>query len=211
MTDSSDGLAPILIAGPTASGKSALAVELAERLGGTVINADSMQVYAELRVLSARPSPADEARAPHLLYGHVGIAEAYSAGRWLADMGGALKEARAAGRRPIVVGGTGLYFKALTQGISGMPDVPEEVRARVRARLEGEGTAALHRELAERDPAAAARFPDTDPQRTLRALEVLEATGRPISAWQGDPPGPALVPASEAVRLVLWPDRGWLH
>lgn len=203
--------APILIAGPTASGKSALATELAERLGGTVINADSMQVYAELRILTARPSPEDEARVPHRLYGHVPLREPYSTGRWLADVATALEAVRGEGRRPVLVGGTGLYFRALTQGISEIPAVPGDVRQVVRARIASEGAEALHAELARRDPPSAARIPETDPQRILRALEVLEATERPLSEWQADPPSPPLVDARGAVRLVLWPDRAWLR
>ncbi len=202
---------PILIAGPTASGKSALALDLAERLGGTVINADSMQVYSELRILTARPSAEEEARVPHRLYGHVSLREPYSTGRWLADVEAALAETRAQGRRPILVGGTGLYFRALTRGFAHIPAVPDEVRQAVRARIEDEGAERLHRELEARDPAAASRIPMTDPQRILRALEVLEATGRPLSAWQGDPPQPPLVPEETALRLVLWPDRAALR
>src|SRR5436190_3462984 len=134
----------ILIAGPTASGKSALALALAERLSGIVINADSMQVYRDLRVITARPTVAEEARAPHRLYGHVDAAENYSVGRWLADVQPVLDEARAAGRVPILVGGTGLYFKALTRGLSAVPPIPESVRADVRARMEAQGPEALH-------------------------------------------------------------------
>ncbi|ESR27295.1 tRNA (adenosine(37)-N6)-dimethylallyltransferase MiaA [Lutibaculum baratangense] len=205
-----DRTRPILIAGPTASGKSALAVELAERLDGTVINADSMQVYAELRVLTARPSPEDEARVPHVLYGHVPVRDPYSSGRWLGDVADALRGVNEAGRRPILVGGTGLYFRALTQGMAEIPAVGEEVRRAVRDRLEIEGAPALHAELSVRDPVSAARIPLSDPQRILRALEVLEATGRPLSSWQADPPLPPLVRPDEAIRLVLWPDRAWL-
>src|SRR5437868_7424515 len=129
----------ILIAGPTASGKSALALKLAERLGGIIINADSMQVYRDLRIITARPTPAEETRVPHLLYGHVDAAENYSVGRWLVDASAALAQARQQGRLPIVVGGTGLYFKVLTQGLAAVPPVPVEIRTAVRTRLVNEG------------------------------------------------------------------------
>ena len=148
----------ILIAGPTASGKSALALALAERLGGVVINADAMQVYRDLRIITARPSAEDEARAPHRLYGHVDAADNYSVGRWCRDAGAALDDAARDRRCPILVGGTGLYFKALTQGLSAVPPTPPEIRAAVRARGDAEGVMALHAELNRRDPAVAARL-----------------------------------------------------
>jgi tRNA dimethylallyltransferase len=201
----------ILIAGPTASGKSRLAIEFAERHGGVVINADSMQVYAELRVLSARPSAEDERAAPHRLYGHVPVSERYSVGRWLADVAPVLAEVRQSGRVPIVVGGTGLYFKALTEGLTSVPPIPPEVREHWRARGEAEPPEALHRLLAERDPESAAAVRPTDPARILRALEVLEATGRPLAVWRRHEAGPPLVDPAEATRLVIEPDRAWLH
>lgn len=201
----------VLIAGPTASGKSGLALELAERIGGTVINADSMQVYRELRILTARPGREDETRAPHRLYGHVSIREAHSVGRWLDCARGALDESTAAGRIAIVVGGTGLYFKALTEGLSAVPDVPASVRSRIRARLEAEGADVLHAELRARDPTTAARIPPSDPQRIARALEVLDATGRSLAEWQRTPVSGALVDPQRALRLILWPDRDWLR
>ena len=138
----------ILLAGPTTSGKSALALALAEALGGTIINADSMQVYRDLRIITARPSPADEARVPHLLYGHVDAAENYSVGRWCVDAQAAIAETRRAGRLPILVGGTGLYFKALTQGLAAVPPIPAGIRVSVRARLAADGVAPLYAELA---------------------------------------------------------------
>src|ERR1700726_486012 len=134
----------ILIAGPTASGKSALALGLAERLGGVIVNADSMQVYRDLRIITARPTPADEARAPHRLYGHVDAAATYSVGHWITDVARVLEAAAARGQLAIVVGGTGLYFKALTRGLAAVPPIPAPVRAAVRARLAAEGAAALH-------------------------------------------------------------------
>lgn len=202
--------APILIAGPTASGKSALALALAERLGGTVINADAMQVYRELRILTARPSEDDERRAPHRLYGHVPGAEAYSAARYAAEAREAIAAAEASGRIPIVVGGTGLYFKALTDGLSPVPPIPDEIRTRWRARAGEEGAAALHAVLKNRDPEMAARLRPTDPQRLVRALEVLDATGRSLARWQehaGDP----VVRASEGRAIVVSPARDVLR
>jgi tRNA dimethylallyltransferase len=200
----------ILIAGPTASGKSALALAIAERTGGLVVNADAMQVYRELRILTARPPPEEEARADHRLYGHVTGAEAYSVARWLADVAPVLAEAAASGRPAIVVGGTGLYFEALTRGLAAVPEIPDAVREKVRRQAACLGPAGLHARLAARDPAAAARLRDTDPQRLMRALEVFEATGRSITAWQAEPPPPPLLPAP-AVRVVIAPDRAWLH
>ncbi|MGH6794272.1 MAG: tRNA (adenosine(37)-N6)-dimethylallyltransferase MiaA [Methylocella sp.] len=173
----------ILVAGPTASGKSALALRLARAIGGAVINADSMQVYRDLRVLTARPDREDEAKAPHRLFGHVDGGVNYSAGLWLANASQALDEARREGRLPIFAGGTGLYFKALTQGLSAIPPVPEDVRAKVRARAAGIPAADLHASLMRRDQATAARLRASDPQRILRALEVFEATGTSLVAF----------------------------
>jgi tRNA dimethylallyltransferase len=198
----------VLIAGPTASGKSGLALALAEEIGGTVINADSMQVYGDLRVITARPTPDEEARVPHRLYGHVDAAENYSVGRWLADVGPALRAARDAGRVPILVGGTGLYFKALTQGLSAVPPVPPEIRAAIRARMEAEGPVALHAELFRRDPTT--EIKPNDRTRIARALEVLEATGRPLSDWHRDGL-PPLLDASRAAKLFLAPERDVLR
>ncbi len=195
----------ILIAGPTASGKSALAMALAARCGGRVINADSMQVYRDIPVLSAQPPAGDRARVPHALFGHVDGGEAYSVGRWLADVAGALAAARAAGQRPVVVGGTGLYFKALTEGLSAIPAVPEAVRARLRAEAEGVPPEALHRRLAALDPAGAARLRPSDPQRLLRALEVFAATGRSLASFQAER-APALLPHAEASAWFLLPE-----
>jgi tRNA dimethylallyltransferase len=200
----------ILIAGPTASGKSAAALELAERLRGTVVNADSMQVYRELAVLTARPSAADMAAAPHRLYGTVSAAEAYSVGHWLEDTARAVAEAAGAGRVPLLVGGTGLYFKALTKGLAPVPDVPPEIRQHWRDRAEALGGEQLHRELAARDPAMAARLKPTDPQRIVRALEVIDATGISLAEWQGASATPVLPPEG-VVRLVVAPEREPLY
>ena len=187
----------VLIAGPTASGKSALALALAERLGGIVINTDSMQVYRDLFIITARPGAAELARAPHRLYGHVDAAENYSVGRFVEDAGVALDEARAERRVAIFVGGSGLYFKALTRGLAAIPPIPPDIRASIRGRLEADGVAALYAELARRDPVSAARLKPADRVRIARALEVFEATGRTISDWHRDGLPPLLeAPAS---------------
>jgi tRNA dimethylallyltransferase len=199
----------IFIAGPTASGKSALALTLAQKLGGTVINADSMQVYRDLRVITARPTPAEEARVPHRLYGHIDATENYSVGRWCAEVAVALADTRRAGRTPIVVGGTGLYFKALTRGLAAVPDIPAAVRAEVRARLASEGAAALHAELARRDPISAARLMPGDRARITRALEVVLATGRSLVDWQREGM-PAILDPALAAKVFLTPDRNEL-
>ena len=200
---------PILIAGPTASGKSALAVALAERSGALVVNVDSMQVDRDLRVLTARPTPQDEARAEHRLFGHVDGAVNHSVAHHQADIAAVLAEARGGSRGVILVGGTGLYFKALLDGLSAVPPVPEVVRARVRAAAEGQDTPSLHAALAARDPQGAARLEPGDRLRVLRAIEVLEATGRPLHSWHGERrPGP--LQGADGVRVFLAPDRATL-
>jgi tRNA dimethylallyltransferase len=199
-------LTVILIAGPTASGKSALALEIARETGGVIINADSMQVYRDLRIITARPTVEEEAQAPHQLYGHVDAAENYSVGRWTRDASNALAEAREAGQVPILVGGTGLYFKALTQGLAAVPPIPAEVRAAVRGRLESEGVAPLYAELLQQDPVTAHRLMPGDRSRITRALEVVLATGRSLSDWHREGM-PAAVDASRAARFVLDIDR----
>ncbi|UGY20862.1 tRNA (adenosine(37)-N6)-dimethylallyltransferase MiaA [Bradyrhizobium septentrionale] len=200
----------VLIAGPTASGKSALALALAQRTGGVVINTDSMQVYRDLRIITARPTAGEEALVPHRLYGHVDAGVNFSAGAWVADAARVLAEARADKRLPIFIGGSGLYFKALTRGLSAVPPIPTEVRDRVRARLEQHGVAALHAELAERDPVSAERLKPRDRTRIARALEVVEATGRPLPDWhrEGLPP---LLPPGQFHALFLAPERDWLY
>jgi len=202
----------ILIAGPTASGKSALALTLAEALGGVIVNADSMQVYRDLAIITARPVPDEERRAPHRLYGHVDAAENYSVGRWCTEAAGTLaairRELRPAqeSRPAIVVGGTGLYFNVLTRGLAAVPPIPPEIRKQVRARLSSEGPAALHAELKLRDPAAAARLRAGDRARVTRALEVMLATGRSLLAWHDDNK-PAPVDLAQAAKVFLMPDR----
>ncbi|MGE0699779.1 MAG: tRNA (adenosine(37)-N6)-dimethylallyltransferase MiaA [Hyphomicrobiaceae bacterium] len=197
---------PLLVAGPTASGKSAFALAAARRDGGIVINADSMQVYAELRLLTARPGLEDLALAPHRLYGHVPARDAYSVSRWLDDVRDALEEAGALGARPIIVGGTGLYFLALLEGLSPVPPVPLEVRERWRRDAAAAGPGELHARLAERDPVMAGRLAPGDTQRITRALEVIEATGRSLAAWQ-EVRGSPLMRAADAERVLVWPDR----
>ena len=195
-----------LIAGPTASGKSALAMTLARETGGVIVNADSMQVYSGLRVLTARPGVKDEAEIPHLLFGHVDPAASYSTGRYMRDVSALVAGDAFAGRKAIFVGGTGLYFRALIQGLSEIPEVPDRIRQKWRAAAKDEGAATLHRLLAERDPAAAAAIHEADAQRIVRALEVVEASGKPISHWQ-KAAGRPVVEASSARLLVIEPDR----
>jgi tRNA dimethylallyltransferase len=200
----------VLIAGPTASGKSALALELAQSTGGVIINADSMQVYRDLRVITARPSPEEDARLPHRLYGHVDAAVNFSAGHWVVDAAAALKEARAQNRLAIFTGGSGLYFKALTRGLSAVPPIAAELRESVRTRLERDGVEALHAQLAQRDPASAERLKPRDRTRIARALEVIEATGRSLTDWHRDGL-PPLLPPGTFRALFLEPDRDWLY
>jgi tRNA dimethylallyltransferase len=202
--------AAILIAGPTASGKSALALELAQATGGVVINADSMQVYRDLRIITARPTPADEARTPHRLYGHVDAAVNFSAGHWVTDVTAALAQARAQNRLAIFAGGSGLYFKALTRGLSAVPPIPAVIRESVRARLERDGVEALHAELLQRDPVAAQRLKPRDRIRIARALEVMEATGRSLTDWHRDGL-PPLLPPGQFRAVFLTPDRDALY
>ncbi|MER8467345.1 tRNA (adenosine(37)-N6)-dimethylallyltransferase MiaA [Mesorhizobium sp. M1409] len=199
----------ILIAGPTASGKSALALDLAERKGGVIVNADSMQGYSVLDVLTARPEATDLARAPHFLYGHVHPAVAYSTGAWLRDVMKLIDEGALSERPAIFVGGTGLYFRALAEGISEMPDIPQRVRDRWRYELKEQGAVKLHSLLLREDSAAAMMLKPTDSQRIVRALEVLDASGRSIREWQAER-GRPLIDRETARFLVIEPDRAAL-
>jgi tRNA dimethylallyltransferase len=201
----------LLIAGPTASGKSALALELAAALGGTIINADSMQVYRDLAIITARPSEAEEGRTPHRLYGHVDAAKNYSTGRWCTEAAAAIGEAHAADRLPILVGGTGLYFKALTRGLARIPPIPDELRARLRRRLATEGAPALHAELAVRDRVSAQRLMPGDGVRIARALEVVLATGRPLADWQQREGAPPILAPAQALPIFLDVPHSALH
>nr|WP_249805764.1 tRNA (adenosine(37)-N6)-dimethylallyltransferase MiaA [Bradyrhizobium sp. 76] len=187
-----------------------MALELALAAGGVVINADSMQVYRDLRIITARPTDGDEAQVPHRLYGHVDAAVNFSAGAWVGDAAKALEEAQAEGRLPIFIGGTGLYFKALTAGLSVVPPIPVEVREDVRSRLERNGVEALHAELAASDPRAAERLNLRDRTRIARALEVVEATGRSLLDWhdEGQPP---LLPKDSFRAVFLAPERDELY
>jgi len=199
----------VLIAGPTASGKSALGIRLAQSLGGAVINADSMQVYRDLRVITARPTEAEQALAPHRLYGHVDGTVNFSVGRYVADARQVVAELEP-GTVPIFVGGTGLYFKALTHGLSAVPAVPDEVREAVRKESEGRDTPELHRLLASRDPDTSRGLRGSDRLRIQRALEVVAATGRPLVSFHGErQPGPLADVAT--IKLFLAPDRGELR
>jgi tRNA dimethylallyltransferase len=197
-----DPARPVLIAGPTASGKSALALAIAEAQGRAVVNADALQVHDSWRVLTARPGPRETARAPHVLYGHVPHGADYSVGHWLREVAGCLAEHPNA----VVVGGTGLYLTALTEGLATIPPVPADVRAAAGERLQARGADAL---LAELDPATAARIDPRNPARIRRAWEVLRATGRGLAAWQ-DATDPPLVPLDRATALLLVPERGRL-
>lgn len=195
----------LIIGGPTASGKSGLALALAEKLSGTVINADSMQVYKALPLLTAQPSPADRQQVPHRLYAALEAEDSCSAARWR-DM--ALAEIQAA-EMPIIVGGTGFYLKTLMEGISPIPEVPEEYRGRAAARQKELGNPAFHAELAKRDPATAARLDPLNTQRLIRAWEVLEATGRPLADWQDQPKEG--VPDVDFFTVTLLPPREALY
>lgn len=192
---------PVLIAGPTASGKTALALEIAARQGGRIVNADALQVYDGWRVLTARPTPEEEAATPHALFGHVPFDADYSTGHWLRDVTPLLAE----GPRPIITGGTGLYFAALTEGLAEIPPTPPDVRAEADAMAPARMLATLD----AKDPVIAARIDRQNPMRIQRAWEVLRATGRPLSAWQADTPPPAL-PLASAQPILLAADRDWL-
>ena len=199
----------IIVAGPTASGKSALALSLAERLNGVVINADSMQVYSTLRIVTARPSIEDEARVPHRLYGVLHPLELCSAGRWRSLAVAEMEAAWAEGKLPVVCGGTGLYIRSLMQGLSPIPDIPEDVRTAARALFEQMGNQAFYEMLAIRDPVIAARLHPGNSQRLVRAWEVVQATGRTLSDWQAEPPTDVLEAAFYAVSIA--PERDALY
>lgn len=200
--------APILIAGPTASGKSALALALADLTNGMIINADALQVYGLWQVLTARPSAEEEAQAPHRLYGHVHPTTAYSVGAWLRDLDATLKEAQDLGLRPIIIGGTGLYFGALTEGLAEIPPIPDDIRAKSNE-MRAQGAAAFA-ELKASDPTTWARIDTNNPARLQRAWEVLAATGRPISDWQDNTPPPRF-PIANTIPICLDADTDWLN
>jgi tRNA dimethylallyltransferase len=187
-----------------------VALALAEQHGGVIINADSMQVYSDLRILSARPTDEDEALAPHALYGFVPAANAYSVGQWLGDVKGAMADAARQGRMPIITGGTGLYFKALLEGLSPVPDIPDDIRGHWRELAREKDAEDLHSLLRARDPQMAARLRPSDPQRVIRALEVLDATGRSLAEWQSEP-GEPLLREEQVVRVFVEPPRETLY
>lgn len=201
----------ILIAGPTASGKSALAIDVARACNGVIINTDSMQVYDALRFITARPTPDGQAGVPHRLYGSVPAATRFSVGRWLEAAARELEAARAAGTLPIFVGGTGLYFKALTQGLAPIPPVPEDALQNWRAEAERVGSDMLHAILAGRDAETAGQLDPADTQRIVRALGVLDATGRSLADWQSAETAPPLLALEDCRCVFLDPERGDLH
>jgi tRNA dimethylallyltransferase len=209
MTVPQNGHFVVLIAGPTASGKTKLALHLAEHFGAGIINADSMQVYQGLPLLTAQPTPQERGDIPHYLFDYVGLRDDYSVGRWQNDAKEALATLAAQDRPAIIAGGTGLYFKALTEGLVDIPDIDPEIRAQIREDMGVKGAAELHRQLSACDPDLAARLPLGDRQRIARGLEVYAMTGRPLSQWQNEPTRPVLTQA--AVQLCLQPDRQWLY
>jgi tRNA dimethylallyltransferase len=202
---------PVLIAGPTASGKSRLALEIARRSGGIVVNADALQVYSELQILSARPTEDELKAATHRLYGHIPATSAYSVGWWIRDVSRVLAEARRERRLPIIVGGTGLYFAALTKGLAKVPEVPPSVRTAWRERAAALSTAELHQLLAERSADEARRIRPSDRSRILRALEVIDATGRTLPEWQDEAAGSAMIDPKRATAIVLSEPRAELY
>lgn len=202
--DAIDRDTPVLIAGPTASGKSALALEIAERQGGVIINADALQVYSCWRVLSARPSAEEEARAPHHLYGHVAPGQDYSTGHWLREVAPLLS-----GPRPIIVGGTGLYFTALTEGLAEIPALPPGTRTLAETRIASDGIETLARDLARHDPETFQGLDAQNPARIQRAWEVWKGTGRGLKSWQADQ-APPLLPLTNCTPILMAAERDWL-
>jgi tRNA dimethylallyltransferase len=198
-----DPARPVLIAGPTASGKSALAMAIARTQGGLVVNADSLQVYADWRVLTARPTAEDEAAVPHALYGHVPGTRAYSVGNWLREAAPLLER----DERPIFTGGTGLYFRALTEGLTEIPEIPAEIRAEAEARLARDGPRIAAQAL---DAPTRARIDTANPRRVQRALEVLAATGRGLADWQDATP-PPLLPLAQTQPVLVTAPKDWLN
>lgn len=201
----------ILIAGPTASGKSAVAMDVAERLNGVVINADAMQLYAELDMLTSRPSRTDEARVLHRLFGCVPASDAWSAGRWLEAAGAEISATWQAGKVPVIAGGTGLYFKVLEEGLSPIPAVPGDVRDHWRERLQREGATVLHSELVRTAPADAARIKPADGQRVVRALEVMDATGKTLAEHFATARQTSVLAKADTRRVALTPPREELY
>lgn len=208
--DFSADRSPILIAGPTASGKSGLALTLAERFGGAIVNADALQVYASWQVLTARPDDAEQARAPHFLYGHIGLNQPYSVGHWLREVEACLALLQNQGLRPIIAGGTGLYFQALTRGLADIPAIPAEVRQEADRMMNASGEGAFTEYLRKEDPVTYSKIDINNPARTQRAWEVLQATGRGLAAWHEQTP-PPLLPLERTHALHLHSDTDWLN
>lgn len=200
----------VLIAGPTASGKTALSIQLAKELDAWIVNADSMQIYSDLQILSARPSAEEESQVPHYLFGHVASDQPYSVMNWLIEFGELLSKARSEGRSLVVVGGTGLCFKSALEGLSLLPDIPEDVRGHWRSFALKASLGELHGALAERDAVMAERLHPSDTQRIVRALEVIDGTSKSLSVWQNERSTP-LIARDEVVPVVLSPDRKILH
>lgn len=203
-------LRAILIAGPTASGKTALALKLAKEINGAIINADAMQVYRDLRILTARPTLEEEKSSPHFLFGYVDASQNYSVGRWLNDLSGVLQQLKETAKTPILVGGTGLYFKSALLGISEIPPVPEAIRHEIRRQAVGKEAKKLHEELTRLDPLTAEKLKPSDPQRILRAIEVFIATGKPLVSYQG-PRATAALEGLSCTAFFLCPDRDQLR
>lgn len=210
MSSDENHLPVIVIAGPTASGKSAMAMDIAEEFDGWVINADSMQVYRDLRILTARPTIDDEARVPHKLFGFLASDDTCSAGRWLDMAADVIADARSQGKLPIVVGGTGMYLRVLMEGIADLPDIPATVRAEASDLYDTLGGEAFREELAKIDPDNASRLPASDRQRLIRAWEVVVHTGKTLGQWQRDAHKPSPVPGP-FVPIALTPDRERLY
>jgi tRNA dimethylallyltransferase len=209
MTISQSGHFLVLIAGPTASGKTKLALQLAARFHAGIINADSMQVYRGLPILTAQPSAEEQGDIPHYLFDYVELGDTYSVGRWKSDVKEAIATLAGQNRPAIIAGGTGLYFKALIEGLVDIPDIDPKIRAQIREDMETKGVAAMHRQLRVCDPELSARLPQGDRQRIARGLEVYAMTGRPLSDWQREPTIPVLTEAAR--QICLMPDRQWLY
>ncbi|PCH93480.1 MAG: tRNA (adenosine(37)-N6)-dimethylallyltransferase MiaA [Rhodobacteraceae bacterium] len=201
---------PILIAGPTASGKSHLALDIAQRVDSVIINADALQVYQGWSVLTARPTEVDLAQAPHALYGHVSMTTPYSVGAWLRDVQSCLADCRQNGQRPIIIGGTGLYFLALTQGLAEIPAISSEIRGEAEALAAKHGKGIFADHLERDDAQTHARIDALNPARTQRAWEVLRQTGVGLSTWQDNTPAPLIAP-KDADKIHLLSDTDWLN
>ncbi|GHA42386.1 tRNA dimethylallyltransferase [Amylibacter ulvae] len=201
---------PVLIAGPTASGKSALGIEIAQKFRGCIINADALQVYSDWQILTARPMGDELDACPHFMYGHVGLAQDYSVGHWLREVSAQIDAVKSNGLRPIILGGTGLYFMALTMGLTNIPDIPAEIRAEANALGADKGLDVFARELRKLDPATHSKIDTLNPARTQRAWEVLRATGKGLAQWQDETP-PPLLPLDQTVALNLVSNKDWLN